>query len=408
MQLYEYQKQVLEEIKGKKRVLLALSMGLGKTLCASEHLKTLDYEICLIVCPKSLIGMWQEHFKKFYNQEINDFTKTKKIVKGINIVNYDLIFRRKELLEIPNVTLILDECVAISNDKAKRTKAIMRMNIDNLIMLSGSISKGKYENLFTLAKLLGALCTKKQFYERYIIEKEFKKEGLPFPLKLIVGYKNCEELRENMIKRGTVFMKTEDVINLPMQNFIDIEVDDSKEYRKFKKDFIVTVDNKELVGDCTLTKMLYERQLCSCYSKAKLDTLKDLINSTDDRLVIFYNFWEEYHKIREIIGDRAISVVNGKERDLSNYDNISNSITLINYSAGSSGLNLQKANKIIYFSLPLSCEFWMQSAKRIHRINQDRPCFYYILKVKNSIEDKIHKALLKGQDYVNFLYESGE
>lgn len=407
MQLYEHQKEVLEKIKGRKRVLLSLDMGLGKSLVASEHLKTLDYEICLIVCPKSLIGMWQEHFKKFYNQEINDFTKTKKIVKGINIVNYDLVFRRKELLNIPHVTLILDECVAISNDKAKRTKAIMKMDAENVILISGSISKGKYENLYTLAKMLGALCTKKQFYERYIVEKELKINGQPFPIKIIVGYKNQEELRANMIKRGTVFMKTEDVLNLPMQNFIDIEIEDSKEYRKFKKDFIVTVDNKELVGDCTLSKMLYERQLCSCYSKAKLDTLRDLINSTDDRLIIFYNFWEEYNKIVDIIGDRPLSVVNGKERDLSNYDNISNSITLINYSAGSSGLNLQKANKIIYFSLPVSCEFWMQSAKRIHRINQDKPCFYYILKVKDSIDYKIHKALLKGQDYVNFLYEKG-
>lgn len=59
---------------------------------------------------------------------------------------------------------------------------------------------------------------------------------------------------------------------------------------------------------------------------------------------------------------------------------------------GNGGGNYQKANKIIYFTLPLgkgSCDLWEQSKKRIHRIGQARPCFYYYLLVRGSVEEKI-------------------
>ena len=52
------------------------------------------------------------------------------------------------------------------------------------------------------------------------------------------------------------------------------------------------------------------------------------------------------------------------------------------------GLNLQKANKIIYFTPTDKSELFEQSKKRIHRIGQDKPCFYWLLVCKNSVEDK--------------------
>ena len=67
--------------------------------------------------------------------------------------------------------------------------------------------------------------------------------------------------------------------------------------------------------------------------------------------------------------------MNGDKRDLDAYEKQSNSITLIQYQAGSMGLNLQKANKIIYFTLPLSCDNYMQSLKRTHRIGQTQKVF---------------------------------
>ena len=78
------------------------------------------------------------------------------------------------------------------------------------------------------------------------------------------------------------------------------------------------------------------------------------------------------------------------------------------YQAGAKGLNLQKANKIIYFTPTDKCEDWMQSKKRIHRIGQNRICFYYQLICKNSIEERIYEALEKGVDYTDYLFQGSE
>ena len=66
------------------------------------------------------------------------------------------------------------------------------------------------------------------------------------------------------------------------------------------------------------------------------------------------------------------------------------------------------SNRIIYFTLPLgrgSCDLWEQSKKRIHRIGQDKTCFYYYLLVQNSIETKNLEHLKEGKDYTNILFE---
>lgn len=106
--------------------------------------------------------------------------------------------------------------------------------------------------------------------------------------------------------------------------------------------------------------------------------------------------------------DRKISIINGSVKDLTNYDQYSNSITFIQYQAGAMGLNLQKANKIIYFTPTLSSELFEQSKKRIHRIGQKKPCFYYKLICRNSIEEKIYATLALRRDYTEKLFQQNE
>ena len=106
--------------------------------------------------------------------------------------------------------------------------------------------------------------------------------------------------------------------------------------------------------------------------------------------------------------NRPHGAVNGKQRNTKPYEESENSVTFIQYQAGAMGGNFQKANRIIYFSLPLgkgSCDLWEQSKKRIHRIGQDRTCFYYYLLVKDSIEMWNLEALKEGKDFTNELFE---
>lgn len=395
-------------------------MGLGKTFVGSEKLHQLNKRVNLLICQKSLIPMWINHFKTYYKYQVFDGTKStqlnqvlnsyKKLRPFILIINYDLVFRR-DLKSVfrHDFTLMLDESSMIQNEKTKRTKYILKMHPDNIILLSGTPTSGKYERLWSQAHLLGWNITKSKYNKIYVnwdtmylgIQK-FKVVNKDHP------YKNVQRLKRKLREHGAVFMKTEDVFELPEQNFIPIKVKQSSNYRKFLKDKYLEFDNQELLGDTALTYLLGLRQLSGMYSKEKLDRLSDLIDSTEDRLIIFYNFEHELDEIVKIAKNkiRPISIVNGKTKNLTNYETKDDSITLIQYQAGSMGLNLQKANKIVYFTPPQQSELYEQSKKRIHRIGQERSCFYYNLIVEKSVEERIYRALKERRDYTDELFKS--
>ena len=324
----------------------------------------------------------------------------------IYVINYELAFRRPELTKLKDFTLMLDESSLIQNEQAKRSKFILKkLQPKNVILLSGTPTGGKYENLYSQLKLLGWDINKTTYWNTYI-NYHFEDYG-GFPVRVVDGYKNVDRLKRKMREHGCHFLKTEDVLDLPEQIFTTIRVPVSKEYRKFRKDRVVEVDGTQLVGDNTLTKMLYERQLCGTYSKEKLEAFKDLVESTEDRLIVFYNFTSELDELLQIANrcERQVSVVNGQYKNLYVYEGVENSITFIQYQAGAMGLNLQKANKIIYYSPPLSSELYEQSKKRINRIGQSRTCYYYNLTVTGSIEERIYKTLAMRKDFTEKLFE---
>ncbi len=393
-------------------------------------MKDLNAEINLIICQKSKIDDWVDHFTNNYSGEYLVFDLTDKVefeafmsyqeqkdyYERIGVINYDLVWRRKDLLNLKDFTLLLDESSLIQNETSKRSKFILKMQPKNVILLSGTPVGGKYENLWSQMSLLGWSIPKKMFYDHYVNYHWDDSNG--FPLMVIDGYKNEERLKRKMREYGCDFIKTDEVFDLPEQINQTIKISITKEYKQFRKTSLVvlhytTADDKnpviELVGDTILTKMLYERQLCGQYNQDKLNAFKDLLESTNDRLIVFYNFNEELNQMWKMADEmnKPVSIVNGEIKQLEHYEKYNNSVTFIQYQAGAMGLNLQKANKIVYFTPPLSSELFEQSKKRVHRIGQDKPCFYYYLTCKNSIEEKIYATLAMRKDYTEALFENG-
>ena len=417
IQLLPHQERAIQHTASMKRVAYYHDMGLGKTFTGSEKLISLGYNKNLIICQKSKIIDWKNHIKKYYDVSVFDLTENKKLVseflncstRAVAIINYDLVFRRENLLNIENLALLLDESSLIQNEKAKRTKFILSLKSVAVVLLSGTPVGGKYENLYSQLKLLNVRMTKSAYWNKFI-RWHLESYGTGIPFRRVDGYKNVDELVELLQSHGADFLKTSDVLELPEQNFIKIEHPTNKDYRQFMKTGIFTgkladVD-VEFIGDNPLKKLLYARQLCSYGNSERLERLKDLVESCDKRLVIFYNFTAELTAMKKAIGNiRPFSEVNGTNKNLSHYEKWDNSITFVQYQSGAMGLNLQKADTIIYFSLPLSSELFEQSKKRIHRINQTRPCFYYLLLCQNSIEEKILDTLNLRKDYTSALFE---
>lgn len=420
--LYPFQQQVLDETKDKNRVAYYLDMGLGKTFVGSEKAMSFGDDV-IVVCQKSKIKDWIEHFFTYYIDKMKcdesgawcydlttrnglDYFEHSKYRIRIGVINYDLIFRRPDFLKMNDFTLMLDESSLIQNELAKRSKFILKMQPKNVILLSGTPVSGKYEHLWSQIHLLGWNISKELYWNTYI-NSEWRDYGGGFLQREVIGYKNVERLKDKLKAHGSVFMKTDEVFDLPEQVWTDMKVPATKEYLKFKKDKVLYLpDGTEMVGDTVLTQMLYERELCGIYSKEKMEAFRDILGSTNERLIVFYNFNIELDALEKeaVAANRPISRVNGNQRDLEAYEHVESSITFIQYQAGAKGLNLQKANRIIYFTPPLSVENWMQSQKRIHRIGQKKTCFYYKMVVQGSVEQRIYKALQEGVDYTDALF----
>lgn len=100
-------------------------MGLGKTFIGSEKLIDLDlglgHQKDLIICQKSKINDWINHFCQYYRSDISAYDLTKKKLwngffenpnsyrRQVGIINYELAWRRPELLKMKDFTLMLDE-----------------------------------------------------------------------------------------------------------------------------------------------------------------------------------------------------------------------------------------------------------------------------------------------------------
>lgn len=411
MKLFDYQEKALALTSDKDNSAFYYDMGLGKTFIGSERLRLYGERVNIIVCQKSKIKDWCEHFKEHYTDyAVFDLTNKKDmqtfmiypIYKCIGIINYELAYRREELRQLKDFTMMLDESSMIKNETAKRTKFILSLKPSHTILLSGTPTDGKYEFLYSQLRLLGWKITKTAYYNRYI-KTELRSYGGPM-FRVVTGYKNVSELKAKLKEYGAVFAKAEEVIKLPEKTFIKEYSTVSSDYKKFMKDRIIKIDDKELTGDSTLSKRLYARMLCSAYSKDKISRLIDLVNSTSDRVIIFYNFNTELEALRKVLFDRPISIVNGQVKDLKAYENNDNSVTLIQYQAGAMGLNLQKANRIIYFSLPERSELFEQSKARICRIGQEKQCYYHIMMCHKSVEEKIYECLLMRKDYTDELF----
>lgn len=423
MKLFPHQVDGLKQTEGHPNCALYWDMGLGKTFGGSEKMASYDNRVNLVVCQKSKVKDWVNHLKTHYPVRIQvyDLTKPKEFrtfcgvtigekFRVVGVINYELAWRRIELLSLKDFTLMLDESSLIQNRKAKQTEFILTMHPKNTILLSGTPTAGKYENLHTQAQLLGWKISEDLYNRQYVNWKTVESDG--FFHKIVDmddPYKNVERLKQKFRDHGAVFMKTEEVFDLPEQTFIPVTVPTSKEYRKFMKTgYVKMPDGTELIGDQIFTKRLYSRQLCGMYSQAKLEAFKELIQSTNDRVIVFYNFNEELRQLEQLFSperlNRPLSFVNGQQKQLVNYENFDNSVTFIQYQAGAMGLNLQKANKVIYFSLPERSDLFEQSKARIHRIGQNRPCFYWVMTCEGSVEEMIHETLLERKNFTDELF----
>ena len=405
MRLYEHQQDGLSRLQNYNSCALYWDMGLGKTyagLCKALEVG----DRILIVSPLSVIPQWENAVKSCGISIFNHRGKRQPKNERIGIINYDLIWRKSPIDFYEYDTIIFDESQNLGNDKNKRTKWILKNLSDrNIILLSGTPDGGKYEKLYPQLKLLDPSLKKREFYDNYI-ETTLIEYVAGIRSRVITGYKNIDELKRYMRGLGCDFLKTSDCINLPAQNDITINVSMTSDYRKFQRDLVLEVQDKFYVGDSVMQELVNLRKLATAGKKT---AMIELLTSTDKPLIVFYNFNDELELLTGwcAVADKNYYVVNGQMKHVEGWEADPQGVLLVQYQAGASGLNLQYADTVIYLSLPYSSMLFEQSKKRIHRLGQQSPCYYYYMIMDGSIDKNILDTLKKRKDYADYLFING-
>ncbi|MDM5350267.1 SNF2-related protein [Lysinibacillus sphaericus] len=101
-------------------------------------------------------------------------------------------------MKLKHLTIMLDESSKIKNGNSKQTKFILKLNAENVILLSGTPTGGKYEELWSQLHLLGWKISKKLFLKQFVVQ-EWDDKNQKF---VITGYKMWLKSKITQVRRN--------------------------------------------------------------------------------------------------------------------------------------------------------------------------------------------------------------
>jgi SNF2 family DNA or RNA helicase len=132
----------------------------------------------------------------------------------------------------------------------------------------------------------------------------------------------------------------------------------------------------------------------------KIDAVKDIIEGTDESIIIWTRFKAEVEMLRsELLKDYNPAILIGetknREEELKRFKSGGTRILLGTAETGGYGLTLTEASIMIYYSLTTKGEAIYQSEGRIYRLGTKKPPIYYYLVIGGSIDKFIYNLIMK-------------
>ena len=396
MILYPTQKEVME--KAKPSYFYALGTSSGKSLISIYHyLKHKNDEPLLIVCPptKKKSNEWDEEIRKV---EQHEDIKIDYVVVASSMLS-------KEYKNYKGYFVILDEAHYFSNPTSKRGKAaqILCANSTNFLLMTATCGES-WDKFINYMIIFGFYKNKTQFLNRHAVFETKYFGGRS--IKQISDFKNTDEL-ENKWKSFSTMKETSYFVDLPQVTERFVEFNKSTTYKKAAKDRVIEVDNEQIILDSPPKLAATLRYLSN--QKAKVDYTKELLESTNDNVVIFYQFTKEKDNLLQMISklNKKIYEVSGQNFELPTQDErstLTNSVTLVQIQAGSAAIELKYASQVIYYCPTYSFTQYQQSRGRCIRHGGHDRVEIIKYKTKGTIETQVWKALSDKKDFDEKLY----
>jgi SNF2 family DNA or RNA helicase len=258
--------------------------------------------------------------------------------------------------------------------------------------------------------------TKGMFAEALFSKKINHWGGADFKFK-----KKYTKLLNSWISNKSLRYKEDEILDLPKKIFVKQKVLLSDEAID---DYFSTVKEFNSSKNIEVKQNSFEklRQVCSGFitfkneedeksaivfkNIPKLEALVELIVGTpeDSKVVVFLDhiiagdivcdrLKKEKIGFERLYGGTKDKI--GAERNFKTNPNCK--VLVANTKSAGIGLNLQYANYVIFYELPMSSIDYKQALKRVHRSGQTKRVYIYSLITKDSVEEKIEKYLREGK-----------
>lgn len=375
-----------------------LGTSSGKSLISIYHyLKHNKGESLLIVCPptKKKSKEWDYEVQKVENHE--------------NIqIEYEVIassMLAKQYKDYKGYFLILDEAHYFMNPTSNRGKAAQKLckQSTNYVMLSATPGES-WEKFINYLIIFGFYKNKTEFLKQHAVfeTKHFGGRSI----RQIADFKNTDELK-NKWQSFSIMKSTSYFVDLPQVSERFVEFNKSQIYKKAAKDRVIEINDEQVILDSPPKLGATLRYLTN--QKAKVAYTKELIESTNDNVVIFYQFLREKENLLEMLTktDKKVFEVSGQNFELPTQEErpaLNNSVTLVQIQAGSAAIELKYASQVIYYTPTYSYTQYQQSRGRCIRHGGKERVEIIKFKTKGTIETQVWNALSNKKDFDEKLY----
>jgi len=414
---------------------LADDMGLGKTIQAIALLASVypgQKQPTLIVMPKTLLFNWENELKRFapklsfalYYGQTRDIKTI--LTHHIILTTYAMVRNDiEQLKEEPFHMVVLDESQNIKNINAKTSKAVMLLQADHRLALSGTPIENNIGELYALFRFLNPAMfgTTADFTKNYLnpiqkgdnkaVVKELKKKIYPFVLRRLKT-EVLKDLPDKMEQTLYVDMTQEQARlynqrRLMYKRAIKEEIQ-SKGLKKSKL-FILQAMG-ELRQIASIPEIKSDNKIISPKREILMDHVADAV-AGKHKVLVFANYLHSLECVSKDMEAAGIDhlVMTGATRNRSHVverfqEDDTCQALLMTLKTGGLGVNLTAAEYVFLFDPWWNLAAENQAIDRAHRMGQKNTVFSYRLIARNSIEEKILKLQAKKKELFDSLIAS--
>lgn len=413
IELYDYQKKYLSDLPA--RAIMAADTGVGKSFMSLAHYEQHgNGQPLLILAPASKVrtGDWERDVRLWWaGREAS--------APHVEVYSYEKFSRNPSLRQFRDgkralwhkaaphyggtqYAIIADECHRAKNPQSGIGKAIYWAAKDAtfFVGLSATPLPNGWIDFASYSKVWGFTKNITEFKKRYCNYVTYK--GFPE----LKNYWHEDELRGQWQSISKALKKSE-ALDLPARTFIGVDFKRPPEYVK------TILERKTADGDILDNPSALAHALRQTLTKPKLDYLSDLIEGTDENIVIFYNYTSERDAILDMLAkkhkDRRVRRQDGARHELppkEEWASERRSVTLSHYKSGSTGVEMTYATVVVYFSPTYSYAEYMQSIGRVYRNGQTAKTTFYNFRTPTTIEEDVYTCLRDKNDFQSKQWEA--